>query len=190
MHHVPWVTTALFLADLVIRVGLSLRVISRRLPVGTTLAWLAVILSLPFAGAGLYLLVGEYRLGRRRSRRAAELARASRERFPQPRWEAPADRTGLGPESTALARVAESVLGCPPLPGNRLVLLENADAAFPALIEDIDRASRSCDLEFYIWSVGGRADEVAAALARAAGRGVSCRVLLDAFGSAEFLRSR
>src|SRR5207248_1369684 len=83
MHHGPWITTAIFLADLLIRVGLSLRVIRRRLPVGTSLAWLAVILIFPFVGACLYLLVGEYRLGRSRSRRAADLARACRERFPR-----------------------------------------------------------------------------------------------------------
>ncbi len=34
------------------------------------------------------------------------------------------------------------------------------------------------------------ADEVGAALLRAAGRGVTCRVLLDAIGSAQFLKGR
>ena len=63
-----WIAHAVFLADIAIRLGLSLRVIHRRLPVGVSLAWLAVILIFPFAGAGLYLLLGEYRLGRRRVR--------------------------------------------------------------------------------------------------------------------------
>jgi cardiolipin synthase len=189
MYHVPWVTTALFLLDLLIRVGLSARVVKRRLPVGTALAWLSIILILPLAGAALYLLVGEYRLGRRRTRRAGELARVCRERFPELRAAKPADGVGLGPAGEALARVAAAALGCAPLPGNRLRLLENAEAAFPVLIADIDRARRSCDLEFYIWSVGGLADEVVAALVRAAGRGVACRVLVDAVGSAAFLRS-
>jgi cardiolipin synthase len=189
MEHVHWITTAVLLGDLLIRVGLSLRVIKRRLPVGVSLAWLAVILILPYAGALLYLLFGEYRLGRRRTRRAAEVGRVIRERFPRLHADAPAEVSGLGTGGTALARVAESALECPPLPGNALRLLENAAAAFPALIEDIDRAERTCDLEFYIWSVGGVADEVAAALLRAAGRGVACRVLVDAVGSAAFLRS-
>ena len=34
------------------------------------------------------------------------------------------------------------------------------------------------------------ADEVGAALLRAAGRGVTCRVLLDAIGSADFKKGR
>ena len=189
MEHVSLVSTAIFLADLLIRVGLSLRVIGRRLPVGISLAWLAIILLLPFAGAFLYLLLGEYRLGRRRARRATELARLCRERFPLMFSGAPVDWSGMDVGSVALARVAQSALGCPPLSGNHLLLLENAEAAFPSLIESIDAAKRICDLEFYIWSVGGRADDVVAAVIRAAGRKVSCRVLVDAIGSAAFLRS-
>src|SRR5262249_53630939 len=119
----------------------------------------------------------------------ADLARECGERVPRPTASAPIDWGASGSRGEALARVAESALGRPPLPGNRLELKENADATFPALIEDIDPAGHSCDRAFYTWSVGGRADEVAGALIRAAGRGVSCRVLVDAIGSAAFLRS-
>jgi cardiolipin synthase len=58
------------------------------------------------------------------------------------------------------------------------------------MISDIERAEKFCHLEFYIWTEGGLADEVGAALLRAAGRGVTCRVLLDAVGSAKFLKGR
>jgi cardiolipin synthase len=88
-----------------------------------------------------------------------------------------------------VARLAETVLGAAALKGNQLQLLENADAAFPVLIADIDRACGTCHLEFYIWSPGGRADDVAAALTRAVKRGVRCRVLVDAIGSKAFLKS-
>jgi cardiolipin synthase len=44
-------------------------------------------------------------------------------------------------------------------------------------------------MEFYIWNEGGTADEVCEALIRAATRGVTCRVLLDAMGSGKFLKS-
>jgi cardiolipin synthase len=170
-------------------VGLSARVILRRLPVGVSLAWLAVILIFPFVGAIVYLLVGEYRLGHRRARRAASYRQAHAERGSRMKG---TDIVALeiGPGGTAVARLAESALGAAVLPGNRLELLENADAAFPVLIADIDRATQSCDLEFYIWSPGGRADEVGAALIRAVKRGVRCRVLVDAIGSKAFIRSQ
>lgn len=44
-------------------------------------------------------------------------------------------------------------------------------------------------MEFYIWDVGGKADDVSAALIRAARRGVQCYVLVDAIGSSRFLSS-
>src|SRR5215831_9953566 len=118
IHHVAWITVAGFVLDLVIRLGLSLRVIKRRLPVGIALAWLAVILVLPFVGAIFYLLVGEYRLGRRRTRRAAELAQICQQWSPRPQAERQVDGSGKGAASAALARVTEAALGCFPLTGN------------------------------------------------------------------------
>jgi cardiolipin synthase len=183
---VPYLT---FLADLLIRIGLSVRVIMRRLPVGISLAWLAIILVFPFAGAVLYLLIGEYRLGPGRNRRAEQYRKAHHaesvvglesERF---------DTATLGGESGALARLAESTFGSTTLAGNHLQMLKDSDAAFPQLIADIDHAKRNICLEFYIWSNGGRADDLGAALIRAARRGVACRVLVDAFGSKAFLKS-
>jgi cardiolipin synthase len=181
-----WLAHAVFLADLLIRVGFSLRVIHRRLPVGVALAWLAVILFIPFAGAVLYLFLGEYRLGHLRAERAAAFRQRRRE-LPQAD---PVRFTDLSPECAAVGRLAVATLAAVPLSGNRLVLLRDADDAFPALIADIDRATRSCDLEFYIWDLGGRADEVCAALARAVKREVRCRILADALGSRAFLKSK
>ncbi len=54
---------------------------------------------------------------------------------------------------------------------------------FAAILEAIDRARCSIDVEFYVWSPGQLADRLGAAMARAAGRGCQVRVLLDAFGS-------
>jgi cardiolipin synthase len=181
-----WGTTALFLFDLLLRLGLSVRVIMRRLPVGVSLAWLAVILVFPIAGAVCYLLIGEYRLGPGRARRA--LVFADRDRGVSSAAAAPTvDAVTLGP--AALARLAQSRFSAPVLTGNRLELQPGADAAFPALIADIDHAAATCALAFYIFSPGGRADDLAAALIRAAKRGVQCRLLVDALGSRPFLKS-
>lgn len=187
MDNLGWATTLIFVLDYSIRIGLSVRVVARRLPVGTSLAWLSVILIFPFAGAFLYLLLGEYRLGPNRARQAALLA-SNQSKQVAAGAPGAADFEGLGPAGAGLAHLAWTALRAAPLAGSRLELLENAEASFPSLIADIDRARRTCHLEFYIWSPGGVADEVGAALMRAARRGVACRVLLDSFGSAAFLR--
>ncbi|OYW16852.1 MAG: cardiolipin synthase B, partial [Burkholderiales bacterium 12-64-5] len=72
------------------------------------------------------------------------------------------------------------------LPGNDIRLLVCGEQYFPALEAAIDLARHEIFLETYIFaddSVGAR---IAAALARAAQRGVRVRVLVDGFGAREF----
>jgi cardiolipin synthase len=67
--------------------------------------------------------------------------------------------------------------------GNRLELLENGDAIFPAMLDAISSARKTVNFEAYIfWSdeVGTRFRD---ALAERARHGVAVRVLLDAIGS-------
>ena len=69
--------------------------------------------------------------------------------------------------------------------GNRLQLLENGVELFPALREAIDHAQTSVHLETYIFKRDRSGSEILAALKRAASRGVTVRVVLDGFGSAD-----
>jgi len=68
--------------------------------------------------------------------------------------------------------------------GHTLTLLRNGEEYFPRLIEAIDDASYSVYLETYIYADDASGRLVAAALLRAAERGVAVRLLLDGFGSA------
>jgi cardiolipin synthase len=69
--------------------------------------------------------------------------------------------------------------------GNYLLLLQDGAEFFPQLCDDIDAAQHSIYLETYIFAADETGRMVAAALQRAAARGVVVRVLLDGFGSAE-----
>ena len=64
-------------------------------------------------------------------------------------------------------------------------LLENGVALFPALRHAIDHAQTSIHLETYIFRRDRSGREILDALKRAAQRGVTVRVVLDGFGSAE-----
>ena len=68
---------------------------------------------------------------------------------------------------------------------NELTLLQNGAAFFPQLCADIDAARHSVSLETYTFAADETGQLVAEALLRAAERGVTVRVLLDGFGSAE-----
>ena len=180
--------TFMTLLHVLIIIGVSIRVIKVKLPVETSLAWLLLVFFLPLAGAIAYLVLGEKRLGRQyRERTRAIKARYERWLHDLPP-EIRSDPQGLSPEAQALSRLAENTVNIPALSGNRIALLEATELILQAMVSDIDRAEKFCHLEFYIWTEGGLADEVGAALLRAAGRGVTCRVLLDAIGSADFVK--
>lgn len=183
-----WFTISLLTLDWVIRIVLGIRVVMRRGTVGFTLAWLAVILMLPLLGAGIYLLLGERRLGSRRAKRIAELRRPYMQWLQSLSDDFPVNEEGLEPAAVNLRRLARGTVGIPALPGNTLELIDNPDAFFDRLIADIDAATSSVHLQFYIWEPGGRVDEIEQALLRAVERKVACRVLVDDAGSADFVK--
>lgn len=168
--------------------GLAVRIIARKLPVGVSLGWLLLVVMFPLFGALLYLFVGENRLGPRRAARVAAL-QAPLERFVGTlKSDVAEDWSTLGPGAEPVQRLVKSVTGYPALGGNDLTLLHDAETILRSIIADVDQARNTCHMEFYIWNEGGTADEVEAALIRAASRGVTCRLLVDAVGSAEFIR--
>jgi cardiolipin synthase len=187
-QHPEWIAYLVFLTDLAIRIGLSLRILMRGKPVGVTFAWMTIVLALPYLGALLYLLIGEHRLGEHRLGRAREVIerskpwrntlceRASRETVAIPDGYQPLDHQ------------ARKIIGYPSLPGNRLTLLHDYQSIFRNLINDIKTAQTSCSLEFYIWAAGGLADELLETVLDAHERGIHFRILLDGVGSKNFLR--
>ena len=177
----------MFILDFILRLWFCARVLARRLPRGIAWAWLSVIFFLPVFGTILYLYLGEYRLGKRRSKRLEATALILKVLI-QKLFAKNSDERSLTEPSRSFALAARGLFDAPLMAGNDVELLQNADAAFSAMIADIGRAKISCDIEFYIWSDGGLADEFGEALIKAAGRGVKCRVLLDQIGSAAFLK--
>ena len=77
----------------------------------------------------------------------------------------------------------------PPTPGNRITLLKNGAEFFPALINAIDCAKRDIRIETYIFLDDETGQRIAAALQRAAQRGVAVHVLVDGLGSRETART-
>ena len=69
------------------------------------------------------------------------------------------------------------------VPGNRISLLRTGSEYFPALEAAIDGARLQIHLETYIFEADETGRAIAAALSRAAARGVVTHVLIDGFGS-------
>ncbi len=73
------------------------------------------------------------------------------------------------------------------VPGNRVALLRSGGEYFPALAGAIDRAEREVWLETYIYADDDAGRIIAAALTRAAQRGVAVRVMVDGWGARHYL---
>lgn len=70
--------------------------------------------------------------------------------------------------------------------GNRIRLLRNVEEYFPALESEIDAAASEIFLETYIFEADDTGQRIAAALMRAAMRGVLVHLMIDGFGSRLF----
>ncbi len=84
---------------------------------------------------------------------------------------------------TRLRRTLEGVLGVPATEGNRIEVLRNGDAIFPAMLDAIDQAQQTIDFLTFVYWRGEIGTEFAQKLAGRARDGVRVRVLLDAYGA-------
>ncbi|GBQ41339.1 cardiolipin synthase [Komagataeibacter europaeus] len=153
-------------------------------------AWVAIIGSLPILGMIAYLLLGETHLNERILQRIREAIR----RLPIPGKTSnaliDAERDfGLHPRLAPLFRVGQSISGYPPMGGNSAALMPDSDAAITAMVRDIDAAREHVHISFYIWLSDNNGMKVVEALKRAAGRGVTCRVMADDLGSRRLIHS-
>lgn len=172
-----------------IRLLLIVVVIMRRRPVSVSLAWIAILVVAPVFGAVVYLLIGENRLGVRRLRRLRELT-AGMDQRAVALWQH--RHQDWSPEDhyyQQIWRTATAVAGFPPLAGNSLKLIHRTDEMLKSLAADIDAATSHVHLLYYIYTTTPASRVVTDALIRAASRGVACRLLVDAVGSHDFLKS-
>ena len=160
---------------------------SRTRRASSNLTWILVILAIPFLGALIYVFLGEVRLGQGRTRRHAEQVKRIRASI------GIHQRAGRYPELVqdhqGLANLATFVGESEPRGGNALQLVANSEQLIEHLTRDIERAEKHCHLLFYIFLTDSTGRRVCEALARAAKRGVACRLLVDAVGSRPFLDS-
>jgi cardiolipin synthase len=174
-------------SEWVIRLGMLFYVPQRRSPAAAR-AWLLLIFFFPWPGVILYSLIGRPYLPKRRlerQARATRLIRELRERFVQSAHltRPQLDQT-LAPAVTLAERLGDfGILG-----SNKIELLTDYDESIQRLIDDIDSAQHHVHLLYYIFADDATGRRVVDALLRAAGRGVRCRLLLDALGARSALR--
>ena len=159
---------------LLIAVPLCGHVLLRKEQETVAFGWIALILLSPFIGAALYGLFGINRVARQARKLRGDLAKRKLSQHVQASSEKRSDMRIL--------RIAESVNDLSFLAGNRILLLINGDAAFPAMLQAIEGAKTSICLSTYIFDSDPTGKKFVAALSDAARRGVIVRVLVDDIG--------
>lgn len=159
--------------------------ILRKRDVRSAIGWVGLIALVPGIGAILYVLLGINRIKRRAARVRGHVPRYHLPTRVEPAQPAELERR-LPAEAahlSELARLVEGVTTRPLLPGNRLVPLQDGDAAYPAMLEAIASAERSIALATYIFDNDRAGRRFLEALVAAKERGVEVRVLIDDAGA-------
>ena len=151
----------------------------------STIGWVALIWLSPVFGAIAYTVLGVNRIRSRAGQlRAGQAAVIHELRRAVPSPERLAEAIGPEPEPLmSLARLVGQVTGRPLVDGSTIEPLIGGDEAYPRMLAAIDGAARSIGLASYIFDNDPTGREFAAALARAAARGVAVRVLVDGIGA-------
>lgn len=175
----PWFAGA---CHFIVAIGSSLHALLRKRDVRATIGWFVVIWLVPVAGPILYLVFGVNRI--RRAARLARLRPRRGVRLPVAEPLRPDDVASRvdAPHLSKLVTLANAVCDRPLIPGNKLVSLENGEAAYGQMLEAIHGAERSVSLSTYIFEADKAGQPFVDALAAAVQRGVAVRVLVDAAG--------
>lgn len=166
-----------------------LPIIAMRHRPSSALAWLTVVFFEPFIGLGLYFLLGENRLPKKRIAQFASRRRSlSLDLWPllQEFCVDPFQEQENRPRHFLPIELGE----VPAVRGNQYELIAETQTTIDRLVEDINQAEKHVHLLFYIWRDDQTGQKVVDALIAAEQRGVECRVLVDAVGSRTFFRKQ
>ncbi|WP_144182843.1 cardiolipin synthase [Elioraea rosea] len=148
----------------------------------TRIAWIVVILAIPFLGLLAYALLGEITIGQSRLRRMLGVIASLPDPADAPGYDA-VRSVEIPARHEALFVAGRSLSGYDPVGGNRAEIMPDTNGMIDRVVADIDAATDHAHLLFYAWLDDRNGRRVASALARAARRGVACRVMVDDLGS-------
>ena len=169
---------------------ITLRVLLRDdLSSAARLAWILLMLFIPYASVIVYILFGEVSLGKTVHQRHKEIFSKLQQMAGEKMGSCDNFLDGNVEVEYQTAFRAASVDGFETTIGNHAELLADGKSARSRLIEDIDNATESIQVLYYIWLDDNTGVGVAEALIRASTRGVVCHAIADGLGSRRFIKS-
>ena len=166
---------------------MTLRIVTVQRNIGVSIAWIAMLYTLPLVGFIAYLLLGEPMIGRHYRQRVDQAQLLTNDMAARERLVFDQGQELLADHYRGVSLIGTRKTGFGVFSGHQMQLLTTPKAIFEQLITDIHNASYSIYMEFYIIYPKGQVLEVLEALMSAARRGVDCHILADSVGSLSFL---
>ncbi|WP_227697400.1 cardiolipin synthase [Psychrobacter celer] len=174
---------------IVLMIVMTLRIVSVQRNIGVSIAWVAVLYTLPVFGFIAYILLGEPMIGRRYRERVDQASLLMNDMARREHLVFDQGQELLPPNYRGVSQIGTRWTGFGVFPDHNMQLLTEPSAIFNSLIDDINAAQRTVFMEFYIVYPKGQVLELIEALAAAARRGVECHLLADSVGSFSFFNS-
>lgn len=158
----------------------SLAIIGSRMEPGYKIAWLLLVLPFPVFGGIFYLMVGGGYIPKRTQRRMQGMLKKSAQAL-QEDFKAD-DLLPLGGDAAGQANYLERRAACPAYTNTETEYFPLGDAAFPRMLDELEKAKKYIFLEYFIIQPGVFWDSILAILERKAAQGVEVRVIYDDMG--------
>lgn len=184
-----WFNAAWLFLDIVIITILIPTVILQRRESGATLAWILIIVFVPFLGLLAFWFFGAKKLHLQRRKRRKIEKQLSKELHELQKLSVNNQLPVDLPMSPSLLQLTEKLDDIGPQPGNEVIMLRQGPAVFDALEAAFDEAHHHIHLIYYLWEPDSTGVRLRDALIRACQRGVTVRLLLDDVGSRSAGRS-
>jgi cardiolipin synthase len=161
----------------------------------STLAWAVVLIAFPGIGLIFYLFFGrDWRSIALHDRARAEAERLGdammRPVYDRWRGRAAAELADRPPSVARVSTALATQCGTRPLPATELEIIGTGAEKFALLMRDIEAATSSVHLEYFIWESDGLTGQLCDLLARKVADGVEVRVLYDWGGSLFFSKQQ
>ena len=170
----------------VLMIVMTFRIVSVQRNIGVSIAWIAMLYTLPLVGFIAYLLLGEPMIGRRYRQRADQAQLLINDMAVRERLILDQGQELLSERYRGVSLIGTRKTGFGVFSDHQMQLFTSSKAIFKQLISDIDNATYTIYMEFYIIYPKGQVLEVLEVLMNAAKRGVECHILADSVGSLSF----
>ena len=180
----------LFFGELTLKViMIAVVILQRKKTSSSKLAWILLIIFIPFLGTFLYLMLGTRRLGSIRRRKHKKIIKQIPQCVAAHNSCSKLESAKIETKYHSISSVAETVGASFVLNSNSAKLFGDSDKLVCSLADDIDRAKHHCHILSYIMLDDEAGKRISKSLKDAVNRGVICRLLLDGVGSRDFLAS-